>query len=223
MFFAGIAEEFYNSACPNHALNGYEKNVLMNTSSNKCIFVSGDVLPGDDELLFRCKRIHGNTVVTLKTPYKDKNRETVQDVDGTSLFRRHEGIVRRTKVYEDTYANLVYLPELIANQYILTVKVANLDKFLEVAAGRREGHLDAYEVLKKLEYLVVYESSGMPYESYTVSDEQYDDDGNILDCIDSYSVHKFIFSHYEEMKKGVCAVFSYQDTKAEYPDRERDF
>ena len=94
MYYAGLAEEFYHSACPNHTMNGYEKNVLMNVETEKCIFVSGDVQPSENELLFRIKRAHGNTVTTLKTPRKEKVRSTAQSVAVDPAKHRYEGIVR---------------------------------------------------------------------------------------------------------------------------------
>ena len=72
MYYADVAEEYYNTACPEHALNGYEKNVLIDTETEECLFVPGEVFPLEGELLFRCRRAKGNTITTLKTPKKEK-------------------------------------------------------------------------------------------------------------------------------------------------------
>ena len=75
MYYADVAEGYYNAACPSHAQNGYEKNVLLDTETEECIFVPGEVTPEEDELIFRCRRTKGITVTTLKTPKREKKEK----------------------------------------------------------------------------------------------------------------------------------------------------
>lgn len=218
MYYAGLAEEFYHSACPDHTLNGYEKNVLMNIETEKCIFVSGDVQPSEKELLFRIKRAHGNTVTTLKTPRKEKVKPTSQPVSGQNARPRYKGIVRKVKFYEDYTAEVVYPPEEIANELIYSIKIDNLDDFLDKTSNRNFKRMSSYELLRALEYMVIEDSStgGLPYEVYPISDERFDDKGNLLYPDADYDDHIFVFSYFEKCKKGLCAVFTYAgvDTKA---------
>ena len=211
MYYAGLAEEFYHSACPNHTQNGYEKNVLMNVETEKCIFVSGDVQPSEKELLFRIKRAHGNTVTTLKTPRKEKVKPADQPVSGENARRRYKGIVRKVKLYEDYTTELVYPPTEIANEVIYSIKIDNLDDFLDKTSNRDFERMSSYELLKALEYMVIEDSptGGYPYEVYPISDERYDDKGNLLYPDADYDEHVFVFSYFEKCKKGVCAVFTY--------------
>ena len=43
MYYSELAEEYYEAACPKFAINGYEKNVLIDTDTERCIFISGDM------------------------------------------------------------------------------------------------------------------------------------------------------------------------------------
>lgn len=224
MHYAGLAEEFYHSACPNHTMNGYEKNVLMDIETEKCIFVSGDVKPSENELLFRIKRAHGNTVTTLKTPRKEKERSAAVPVAEAPASNRYEGIIRYTKVSEGITTNLAYRPKEIANELIYSVKVANLDEFLEQTANRNFERLSSYELLAALESMVVQDApGGLPYEVYPIPDERFDNKGNMLYPEAGYDDHIFVFSHYEKCKKGICAVYSYRGIDIKVSEPELDF
>ena len=224
MYYAGVAEEFYNSACPNYTVNGYEKNVLMNVETEKCIFVSGDIQPSENELLFRIKRAHGNTVTTLKTPRKEKVRSAAQPVAEAPAQNRYEGIIRYTKVSEGITTNLAYRPKEIANELIYSIKVANLDEFLEQTANRNFERLSSYELLAALESMVVEDApGGLPYEIYPIPDERFDNKGNMLYPEAGYDDHIFIFSHYEKCKKGICAVYTYSGVEPKEPETENEY
>ena len=224
MYYAEKAEEFYHSACPNHTMNGYEKNVLMNVETEKCIFVSGDVQPSENELLFRLKRAHGNTVTTLKTPRKEKVRSATQPVAENPVQHRYEGIVRYTKISEDFLTNLVYRPEEIANELIYSIKIANLDEYLNQTANRNFKRLSSYELLAALESMVVEDApGGLPYEVYPIPDERFDNKGNMLYPESGYDDHIFVFSHYEKHKKGICAVYTYSGVEPKEPETENEY
>ena len=66
MYYSELAEEYYEAACPKFAINGYEKNVLIDTDTERCIFISGDIELNEEHLLFRCKRSRGTLVEKLK-------------------------------------------------------------------------------------------------------------------------------------------------------------
>ena len=75
MYYSELAEEYYEAACPKFAINGYEKNVLIDTDTERCIFISGDIELDEEQLLFRCKRSRGKTIINLKNNIRKAKKE----------------------------------------------------------------------------------------------------------------------------------------------------
>lgn len=228
MYYAEIAEKFYNSACPSHAINGYEKNVLMDVTSEKCIFVSGDVQPSENEALFRCKRAHGDTVVTLKTPRPDKRCTTNAASSGTGTRKRFEGEVHNTIVNQDETEQFVFLPSELATEIIRTLKISNMDEYLDATAfgGLSEGYLNPYEILQRLHYEAIEDTHyehPYPLLEYAISNVLYTEEGNPYTPIEKRKFHRFKFSHYERMNHGVCAVFNYEGVSEKIPVFQEDY
>ena len=191
MYYADVAEEYYNIACPEHALNGYEKNVLIDTETEECLFVPGEVFPLEGELLFRCRRAKGNTITTLKTPKKEKKERRNP---------KFNGIVRNVDPQQHGVEAFISLPPEIEHMCIHSIKLSNMDEFLEVAADACDRYKGPYEVLHKLDRAVVSAKSGLLEESICVS---YKRDPY---CSGDYI---FYFSHFEMIGSVLYAVYEY--------------
>lgn len=190
MYYADVAEDYYNTACPEHVLNGYEKNVLIDTETEECLFVPGEVLPQEGELVFRCRRAKGITVTTLKTPKKEKKEKRSP---------RFKGIVRCVETLYGE-ASYVSLPPEIEHIPIHSVKLSNMDEFLEVAADACDCYKGPYEVLHELDRAVANAKHDFLEEGICVSykrDQQCSGD------------HTFYFSHFEMIGSVLYAVYEY--------------
>lgn len=196
MYYAGIVEEYYNSACPNYSRNGYEKNALIDKQSEKCIFVPGEVMPGDDELLFRCKRANGQTIITLKTPKRKKEKPTIPGI------RRYEGEIR-TEVFNGYERSFAFPPDAIAYEPLKTAKLTNWDYFIESTMDLDDRYTRPYKVLQQLEERFCNNPPRLAEACVFISYKE-EDDG----CHD----HIFYFSHFELTGTGVCAVYEYAGT-----------
>ena len=191
MYYADIAEDYYNVACPEHVQNGYEKNVLIDTETEECLFVPGEVIPQEGELLFRCRRTKGNTVITLKTP-KRKKLEKRND------YQRFKGIIREN-TQEGT--NYVSLPSEISHLPICGTKIENWDDFLELALTPDERYKNAYAVLQELDELVVSSQKGFLGECFCIPYVRHE-------YPEGY--YCFSFSHFELMLDNLlCAVYEF--------------
>ena len=51
------------------------KNVLIDTDTERCIFISGDIELNEEQLLFRCKRSRGKTIINLKNNIRKAKKE----------------------------------------------------------------------------------------------------------------------------------------------------
>lgn len=191
MYYAGVAEDYYNAAYPEHALNGYEKNVLIDTETEECLFVPGEVLPLEGELVFRCRRTKGITVTTLKTPKKEKKERRNP---------KFNGIVQKVDPIQYGVEAFISLPPEIEHMRIHSVKLSNMDEFLEVAADACDRYKGPYEVLHKLDRAVVNAKPGLLEEGICVSYKR-----------DPYSSgdYVFFFSHFEEIGSSLYAVYEY--------------
>lgn len=190
MNYAEVVEYYYNAACPSYAQNGYEKNVLINTHTEDCIFVSGEVTPEEDELLFRCKRVRGNTFVTLKNPRKEKKEKQNP---------KYRGIIRCVEsAYGET--SCVSLPPEIEHLPIQGVKLSNPDDFLELAMTPDDDIKGPYEVLHELDRQVVWAQEGFLEEGICVAYKRKPF------CSGDYI---FLFSHFEMIGTELCAVYDY--------------
>lgn len=213
MYYADIAEQYYNAACPDHALNGYEKNVLLDMRTEKCIFVPSDVTPTADELLVRCKRVRGNTYTTLKTAKANKGARE-RKVTGA---RAYEGRVCNVN-YGEYEKRVVYMPEELdynpSCRKLKTVKVKNLDTYLMDTAGRQNGCLSPYEVLAQLNDEAVADFGVMELlETYRICNAPADNADTSPHHPSDEEIYVFVFSHFEKMTdgltEGLCAVYEY--------------
>lgn len=197
MYYAGIAEEYYVSACPSYVQNGYDKNVLVSTLTGKCIFVSGDVEPDENELLFRCKTAHGKPIVTQKSMKKP------QPV-AKQWSRRYEGVIRHCTYGNGKEDDFAYPPELLDYVSIQAVKLDNMDYFLhQVMALNDFKYATPFEILSRLEARAMHNDGGLPFASLLIPyhrDEERDGE-----CM-------FNFSHYEKFESGLCVVYEYTGT-----------
>ena len=191
MYYADVAEDYYNTACPEHVRNGYEKNVLIDTETEECLFVPGEVLPQEDELVFRCRRAKGVTVTTLKTPKKEKKERHNP---------KFKGIVRKADPQQYTAEAFISLPPEIEHMLIHSVKLSNMDEFLEVAAAASDRYKGPYEVLHELNRAVVNAKPGLLEEGICVEYERHP--YGMKDYI-------FFFSHFEEIGSALYAVYEY--------------
>lgn len=209
MYYAVIVEEYYNAARPSYTRNGYEKNVLINKDTKKCIFVPSEVTPKDDELLFRLKTAGGQTFSTLKTAQPGKKEKTV--VPTTN--RIFKGTPQRTTydTYTDTF---VYTPDVIYNDFPMTIKVCNLDTFLKVFIELCGVNCNPYEML---DWLDRNSTSGSPYglpREIVLLPYQNDH---------SKGVFEFRFKYFEELSPAVldehgayiCATFEFIEAREE--------
>lgn len=216
MYYAGIVEEYYNAARPSYTRNGYEKNVLIDKNTMKCIFVSSDVMPQDNELLFRMKTAGGQTFSTLKTPKHKKEEKTLAVVTNNRIFQGVPGATTWDG-HKDVF---VYLPDILYNEYPLTVKVSNLDAFLIKSMELFGRDCNPYQVLDLLDHCSTSDSPfGLPREYNRLPFQN--------DHVKGLFV--FRFQHYEELEptyNGVdpnrmCATFEFMGV--EYlPDDEEE-
>lgn len=192
MYYADVAEGYYNAACPSYAQNGYEKNVLLDTETEECIFVPGEVTPEEGELIFRCRRSKGVTITTLKTPKKEKKEKRNP---------KFNGIVRKADPQQYGENNFIRLPPEIEHMTIHSVKLSNLDEFLKVAADDAcDRYKGPYEVLHELDRAIVNAKSEFLEECICVS---YKRDPY---CAGDYI---FYFSHFEMIDSVLYAVYEY--------------
>lgn len=212
MHYAGIVEEYYNAARPSYTRNGYEKNVLVDMNTEKCIFVSSEVTPQENELLFRLKTAGGQTISTLKTPKLKKSEKTAI---GKSTNRTYTGDPRLISWdgYKDTF---VYLPDVLYNEFPLTVKVSNLDVFLKKNMELHGRDCYPYQLLDMLDRSATVDSPfGLPRELVRLPYQNQDGKGLFV----------FRFQYFEELEPStwqigparMCATFEF--TGVEYlPD-----
>lgn len=191
MYYADVAEDYYNAACPSYAQNGYEKNVLLDTETEECIFVPGEVTPEEGELIFRCRRAKGITLTNLKTPKKEKKGKRNP---------KFNGINRKVDPQQYGVDNFVSLPPEIEHMPIHSVKLSNMDEFLEVAADVCDRYKGPYEVLHELDRAVVNAKPDFLGESICVSYKR-----------DPYGLgdYVFYFSHFEIIGSVLYAVYEY--------------
>ena len=191
MYYADVAEDFYNVACPSHAQNGYEKNVLIDTDTEECIFVPGEVTPEEGELIFRCRRAKGITITTLKTPKREKKEKRNP---------KFNGIVRKVDLQQYGVEAFISLPPEIEHMYIHSVKLINMDEFLEVATDANDRFKGPYEVLHELDRAVVNAEPGYLEKGICVSYKR-----------DPYGIgdHVFHFSYFEKIGSVLYAVYEY--------------
>lgn len=191
MYYADVAEGYYNAACPSHAQNGYEKNVLLDTETEECIFVPGEVIPEEGELIFRCRRTKGITVTTLKTPKREKKEKR---------NLRYNGILRKVDPQQYGVDNFISLPPEIEDMWIHCVKLSNLDEFLELAGNASGRQKSPYEVLHELDRVVVKAKSDFLEEGICISYMR--DRGYLGD-------YTFYFSHFELVGSELFAVYEF--------------
>lgn len=191
MYYADVAEHYYNAACPSHAQNGYEKNVLLDTETEECIFVPGEVTPEEGELIFRCRRAKGITVTTLKNTQERKEGKRNP---------RFNGITRKADPQYYGADTIISLPPEVEHMPIHSVKLSNMDKFLEVASDSCERYKGPYEVLHELDRAVVNAKPDFLEGGICVS---YKRDPY---CSGDYI---FYFSHFEMIGSVLYAVYEY--------------
>lgn len=191
MYLADVAEDYYNASCPSYAQNGYEKNVLLDTETEECIFVPGEVTPEEGELIFRCRRSKGITITTLKTPKKEKKEKRNP---------KFNGIVRKADPQQYGETSFISLPPEIEHMPIHSVKISNLEYFLEVTTDACDRYKGPYEVLHELDRAVVNAKSDFLENAICVSYKR-----------DPYctGLHVFHFSHFEMIGSVLYAVYEY--------------
>ena len=193
MYYAGLAERYYDAACPSYTQNGFEKNVLMETSTQKCIFVSSDVLPDWNELLFRCKRSHGITIVTQKGAVKKK-------ADKKPLPRRYEGEIHNVVYDNGKEERMAYPPEMFNYDKVLSAKVSNMDEFMNATIHMCEDFYRPYEMLQQLEESFQSNSLKLPYAELYLPYSKDEAKGIELN---------FRFSHFEKYPSGLTIAYEF--------------
>ena len=213
MYYAGIVENYYNSACPPYAKNGYDKNILLDTQTEKCIFVSGDVKPNENELLFRCKRSGGETFTTMKTPHQKREKVPAMPPTGNTIYEGRLALTTWDDGKEEIFA---YVPEgkhyTLYNQVPMSVKVANLDEFLSMCMEYDDRECNPYQFLQMLDcQSTVQAPFGVPAEYMRLPFKHGENCGNMV----------FHFLYYELLNAGLVATFEFsgiEDTLQ--PDEE---
>ena len=198
MYYADVAEHYYNAACPSHAQNGYEKNVLLDTETEECIFVPGEVTPEEGELIFRCKRAKGITVTTLKTPKREKKENNKEN---RFNYPKISGIIRKEKDGYGSTNTYVSTPFEMPFDTVLTTKLSNMDEFMDVAMKRHSYMRQPFEALRELEMQVQEAHPGYLEEiiSFTYRGDRT-----------SKGEYIFKFSHFEKINDvHYCAVYDY--------------
>ena len=204
IYYAGIAEKYYNLACPSYAQNGYDKNVLLDIQTEKCIFVSGDVKPGENELLFRCKRSGGETLTTLKTPHQPKSNNHSNWTEN----KTYAADIHPTTWDNGKEATFAYIPDAIYNQFPKTVKVANLDTFLCKCMEIDAYECNPYEILEIVDSLSTVNSPfGVPTEYVRIPITHNELNGELV----------FHILYFEKLETGIVATFEF--TGIEYEDQ----
>ena len=204
IYYAGIAEQYYNSACPPYAQNGYDQNILLDVQTEKCILVSGDVKPDENELLFRCKRSGGETLTTLKTPHQPKSNKKSSRTEN----KTYAGDIHPTTLDNGKEATFAYIPDVIYNQFPMTIKVANLDAFLSKCMELDASECNPYEILEIIDNLSTINSPfGVPTEYVRVPIIHNELKGELV----------FHFLYFEKLEAGIVATFEF--TGLEYEDQ----
>lgn len=202
MYYSELAEEYYETACPKFAINGYEKNVLIDTDTERCIFISGDIELNEEQLLFRCKRSKGKTIINLKNNIRKPKK--VEELFPTETRKRYEGKIRIEKetlidgaIFENEYILLPH--ELKEGSHLLT-RISNLDHYLDTYTNNRAYYLDNFEILADLEKQVANAEFGFLPKCILIS---YKDDGDVI----------FFFSYFEEDNMGnLFAIYEFDTT-----------
>lgn len=197
MYFAKVAEDFYAKACPNHAQNGYEKNVLIDTKTEECIFVSSEIQPVEGELVFRCRRAKGITVTTLKTPKKEKERRREKLFN----YPQIKGNVYTGKDEYGCINTLVDTPFEMPEASVLTTKLSNMNEFMDIAMRKGMFLRQPFEALRELEMRVQEAYPGCLNETIKFTYRMNNEKG--YDYI-------FKFSHFEKISpRQYCAVYDF--------------
>jgi len=198
MYYAGIAENYYNAACPSHAQNGYEKNVLICIETEECIFVPGEIQPEEGQLAFRCRRTKGITVTTLKMPKNEKKKEAKEKHFN---YPQYKGIVFTGTNNEGFYNTYIRPTFKMPYDSILTTKLCNMDEFMDVALKRTMFERQPFEALRELEMQVQEVEPGYLLKEIAFT----------FHC-DRVSKGKYLFqfSHFEKITaKNYCAVYRF--------------
>lgn len=202
MYYSELAEEYYETACPKFAVNGYEKNVLIDVDTERCIFISGDIEQNGEQLLFRCKRSRGKTIINLKNNIRKPKEEA--NLFPTEARKKIEGKFRIDKetlidgyIFENEYVLLPH--ELEKGSHLLT-RITNLAHYLDIYTNNRAYYRDSFEILADLEKKVANAEFGFLPKCILIS---YKEDGDVI----------FLFSHFEEDSMGhLFAIYRFDTT-----------
>ena len=202
MYYSELAEEYYETACPKFAINGYEKNVLIDTDTERCIFISGDIELNEEQLLFRCKRSRGKTIINLKNNIRKAKKE--EELFPAETRRIYEGKLRIEKetlddgsIFENEY---VLLPHELEKGTHLLTRISNLDHYLNIYTNNRAYYRDTFEILADLEKQVANAEFGFLSKCILIP---YKEEGDVI----------FLFSHFEKESIGILfAVYEFNST-----------
>lgn len=198
MYYSGLAEEYYETACPKFAMNGYEKNVLMDTETERCIFISGDIELNEGQLLFRCKRSKGKTIINLRNNIRKPKKEEPFPREERKIHKGKLRIEKETlddgSIFENEY---VLLPHELKEGTHLLTRISNLDRYLNFYFNNRACYRNTFEILADLEKQVANAEFGFLPKWISVS---YKDLGDVI----------FFFSHFEEdNKENLFAIYEF--------------
>lgn len=202
MYYSELAEEYYETACPKFAINGYEKNVLIDTDTERCIFISGDIELNEEQLLFRCKRSKGKTIINLKNNIRKPKKE--EELFPAETRKIYEGKLRIEKetlddgsIFENEY---VLLPHELEKGTHLLTRISNLDHYLNIYTNNRAYYRDNFEILADLEKQVANAEFGFLPKWILAS---YKNGGDVI----------FLFSHFEEDNdENLFAIYEFDTT-----------
>ena len=179
----------------------YRECVLF-PDTERCIFISGDIELDEEQLLFRCKRSRGKTIINLKNNIRKAKKE--EKLFPTETRKIYEGKLRIEKetlddgsIFENEYVLLPH--ELEKGSHLLT-RISNLDHYLDTYTNNRAYYRDNFEILADLEKQVANAEFGFLPKCILIS---YKDDGDVI----------FFFSHFEEDNMGnLCAIYEFDTT-----------
>lgn len=202
MYYSELAEEYYETACPKFAINGYEKNVLIDTDTERCIFISGDIELSEEQLIFRCKRSRGKTIINLKNNIKKPKKE--EELFPTDTRKRYEGKIRIEKetlgdgtIFENEY---IFLPHVLKEGFHLLTRISNLDYYLDTYANNQACYRNDFEIIADLEKQVANAEFGFLPKCILIS---YKYGGDVI----------FSFSHFEEDNmENLFAIYEFDTT-----------
>lgn len=195
IYYSQLAEDYYDASCSDHTFNGYDKNVLVDKMSGSCLFVPGSINAEEGQLIFRCNRKNGQTIINLKAaPYVAKKK--VKTLQGELKTIYVDSLLEDGSKFEEEQ---VILPYELKEGTRLAFQVSNLPEFFESFTTDRETRQGAFSILANAEQQVIHEKCPPAYIA-----SPYSGGGDVL----------FDFTHLEEQEDGTLIIVYRYDGSA---------